>query len=134
MAVEIRRPDTAFSLSPGKKKRPRQFDNQHLAFVRGCSCAVCGRRPVEAAHVRMPSLIDGKRETSTAEKPSDKWVVPLCPEHHREQHSENERAWWAKQGIDPIRLCLALWASTGDEDGAEVILAHARRSALNPKP
>src|SRR5690348_16304256 len=106
MAVEIQRPPTAFSLSPGKKKRPRQFDNQHLAFIRGCSCAVCGARPVEAAHVRMPSLKDGKRETGTAEKPSDKWVVPLCVPHHRAQHAGNEAMWWDDQRIDPIRLCL----------------------------
>ena len=127
MAFEIQRPATAFALSPGdRKKRPRVHDNQHLAFIRGLGCAVCGRRPVEAAHVRMPSEADGKRRVGMAEKPSDKWVVPLCSHHHADQHGENERAWWALKGIDPIRLCLALWASTGDDEAAEVILARAR--------
>ena len=127
MAFEIPRAPSAFALSPGgRKKRPRIHDNQHLNFIRGLGCAVCGRRPVEAAHVRMPSEADGKRGVGTGEKPSDKWVVPQCPEHHRDQHAENEAGWWLRQGIDPIRLCLALWASTGDDEAAETILARAR--------
>jgi hypothetical protein len=29
------------------------------------------------------------------ERPSDRWVIPLCSRHHREQHERgDEKAWW----------------------------------------
>lgn len=50
-----------------------------------------------------------KRPTGLGEKPDDKWAMPLCSEHHREQHSMGEREFWEGYGIDPIRNCLALF-------------------------
>jgi hypothetical protein len=42
-----------------------------------------------------------------AEKPSDKWTLPLCNQHHREQHDHgDELAFWAEYGIDPFALAL----------------------------
>jgi hypothetical protein len=40
------------------------------------------------------------------EKSSDKWALPLCGKHHREQHSMNEREFWASYGIDPFALAM----------------------------
>ena len=69
----------------------------------------------------------GKRETGGAERPSDKWVVPLCRKHHDEQHdSGNEIAWWASKNIDPFGLALALYHASGDDEIAEGILASHR--------
>jgi CRISPR/Cas system endoribonuclease Cas6 (RAMP superfamily) len=47
-----------------------------------------------------------------AEKPDDKWCLPLCRFHHTEQHNRgNELAWWASYGIDPFATAVALYAS-----------------------
>lgn len=126
-AFRIERPATAFALSTGKK-RPREHDDKHLKFIRILPCLVCGRRDVEAAHVRYGDQRYGKRETGKSEKPHDKWTVPLCTAHHREQHDANERTWWVEKGIDPLAIASALWASTGDEAAAELIIKNARRA------
>jgi hypothetical protein len=55
-----------------------------------------------------------------AEKPDDKWTVPLCADHHRTgkgaQHGAGEREWWTGRGIDPLPLCEALAACGTLED------------------
>jgi hypothetical protein len=43
-----------------------------------------------------------------AEKPSDKWALPLCNRHHAEQHSMNELAFWKQYDIDPFMLAITL--------------------------
>ena len=46
-------------------------------------------------------------------KVSDKFTVPICRLHHRELHRRgNERAWWQKQGIEPLAVAAALWKKT----------------------
>lgn len=130
-AFAIRRPDTAFSLSPVKKKRPREHDKDHLDFIRSLPCAVCGARPVHAAHIRMAAARYGKRSTGMQEKPSDKWTVPLCAPHHTDgpdaQHKGAEEAFWERHGIDPFVLAMSLYQSTGDEEAGEIIIREARR-------
>jgi hypothetical protein len=37
-----------------------------------------------------------------AEKPHDKWAVPMCREHHLAQHSMNEMEFWQIHGMDPF--------------------------------
>lgn len=127
MAFEIRRPDTAFALSPGKKKRPRAHAQDHLRFIRSLPCLITGLRPVEAAHIRMAAPSYGKRAVGTGEKPDDRWTVPLDPGKHREQHSMGELGFWIKHDIDPIPVALALWGASGDDEACELILASARR-------
>lgn len=127
MAYAIKRDPEAFSTSPAKgKKRPRQSNDAHLRWIRTLPCVVTGKFPVEAAHVRYAAPAYGKRETGKAEKPDDRWTVPLSPEMHRQQHSSNERAFWETHGIDPCRVALALYAVSGDDEQAAIILRHAR--------
>ena len=46
-------------------------------------------------------------------KVSDKFTVPICRLHHRELHRRgDERAWWDKQGLDPLPFAAALWERT----------------------
>jgi len=46
-------------------------------------------------------------------KVSDRFTVPICRLHHRELHRcGNERAWWQKQGMDPLIIAASLWAKT----------------------
>lgn len=126
----IIRPDTAFSISPAKgQKRPRERNENHLAFIRTLKCCLCGKPGPDPAHIRSASPIYGKRETGAGEKASDKWTVPLCREHHDEQHKAgNELLWWASKGIDPFGLALALHHATGDDEVAEgIIQSHSNR-------
>lgn len=105
-------------------KRPRQHDEKHLSFVRQLPCVICGdNTTTEAAHVRSGNLDYGKHSTGMASKPSDKWAVPLCGRHHREQHECNELAWWSDYRKDPFALCTKLWAVSGDHEMAEEIIA-----------
>jgi len=88
-------------------RSPRSEDPQYLDYLRQQPCCICGdNTTVEAAHLRIGSINDGKRSTGMGEKPSDRWALPLCGEHHREQHSMNELEFWARYGIDPFSLCM----------------------------
>lgn len=101
------------------QRQPRERDNAHLAYVRRLPCAACGKPgPCDAAHLRSGSIQHGKRPTGMAEKPSDRWVTPLCRPCHTQQHSGNELAFWSALGIDPFALCIRLYAdSTGKGRG-----------------
>lgn len=125
------RPDTAFSLSRSKTRRPRIEDGRHLKFVRQLPCCICGtHKQVEAAHVRMVSLAHGKPAAGMQEKPDDRWAVPLCRAHHQDlpdaQHKIGEPVFWKKHGIDPFLLALNLWGATENEEAAETILRETR--------
>lgn len=125
--TQIKRPDTAFRNAPTTgKKRPREHNPNHLAWIRGLPCLITGTRPVDPAHIRYGDERYGKRATGAGEKPHDKYVVPLCRAKHDEQHQNNEREWWAKHGIDPIQVALALWSVSGDDELAEIIINAAR--------
>jgi hypothetical protein len=55
----------------------------HLRWVRSLPCCVPGCHVaigVHAHHVRSASV------AGTGMKPSDRWAVPLCSEHHSEGH------------------------------------------------
>lgn len=125
------RPDTAFSNAPVGKQKKRQRDNDpnHLAWIRTLPCCITGSMPVDPAHVRYADPIYGKRETGKGEKPDDKWVVPLCRAKHDEQHSMNERIFWARHGLDPLRIAAALAMNPGDDEQAFIILREAQSVA-----
>lgn len=106
-------------------KTPRVRDRAHCGFIATLPCIKCfvqfqvATREVHVAHVRFGDPDRGKPPTGMAEKPSDKWTVPLCPTHHlADQHGDNERLFWAKLGVDVIALCEELHASSGDRDSA----------------
>lgn len=81
-------------------------DKHHLDFIRQLECVKCASPHVEAAHLRMGT--DG----GMGMKPSDRWVLPLCSAHHRQQHAMGEPAFWS--GWDPHKLCQDIWFATGD--------------------
>lgn len=91
-----------------RQREPRERDNKRLAWLRTQPCVICGAVNTEAAHIRVGSIGHGKRDTGMAEKPSDKWTLPLCNAHHREQHETAEMAFWKKYGIDPFMLAITL--------------------------
>lgn len=74
-----------------KAKRSSRWRSQaHLNFVRSFHCAVpgCQGMPIEAAHVRNGS------GAGMGEKPSDHFAVPLCRDHHSQQHTIGEVTFW----------------------------------------
>lgn len=91
-----------------RQRQPRERDEKHLEFIRSLPCCICGGIDTEAAHIRTASLAHGKNHTGMQEKPSDKWTLPLCNRHHREQHTMAEMAFWKKYEIDPFMLAMRL--------------------------
>jgi hypothetical protein len=88
-------------------KQPRERDEKYLDYIRQQPCCICGdNTSVEAAHLRVGSLNHGKVDTGMAEKSSDKWALPLCGRHHRQQHGMNELDFWFSYGIDPFALAI----------------------------
>ena len=115
-------PRLAGTVSSPKHRPDRRRSLEHLQFIRGLSCLACARAgPNEAAHVRRGT--DG----AMAEKPSDRFAVPLCAACHARQHRQGELTFWSALGIDPVDRALALWTVSGDRAAAERILFRARQ-------
>ena len=87
---------------------PRRLrDREHVKFVAGHPCLICGRRPADPHHLRFA------QSRALGRKVSDEFTVPLCRGHHREVHRcGDEGAWWAKVGVDPLGVANALWRDT----------------------
>lgn len=77
-----------------------------LQWLRGRRCLAgatdCEGR-MEAAHV------DYAGDKGVGTKVSDKWAVPLCSHHHREQHSVGIRTFETRHGLDLIEAAKAYW-------------------------
>ena len=113
-----------------RQRQPRVHDKAHLEFVSKLPCVITGRGPVQVCHIRFPSMAHDKRQTGKGEKPSDRWVVPMIPEKHAEQHSMAEQAFWEKYGIDPLAVAQLLYACSGDiQEGLKVIRLARRTGA-----
>lgn len=109
----------------------RAHDDPHLDFIRSLPCVCCGNNiQTEAAHLRSDNLEFGKRSTGMQQKPSDMWTLPLCSQHHRDQHAGNEKNFWGNHGINPWVLALSLFAASGDPELAHEVISrqvtHAR--------
>lgn len=114
-------------------KDPRQHDPAHLDYIRTLPCVCCMNCiETEAAHIRYSDARAGKVNAGVGAKPHDRWTVPLCGKHHREQHAAgNERKWWEGIGIDPIYLAMSLYSVSGDQDrGLKIIYAWQPKNYL----
>ena len=82
---------------------------QDLRFVASQPCAICGRSPSHAHHVRHP------QSRGLGLKVSDEFTVPLCATHHHQIHTTGkEREWWQQRNIDPLIIASALWQQSRD--------------------
>lgn len=121
----------------GLARHPRVHAPAYLAFVRTLPCVVSGEFPVEAAHVRYGDALRGKRHTGAAEKPDDRWVVPLHPREHRDQHAHGEREWWAERRIDPLLVAALIFSAfhADDDIAARAVCMAAKNGFLcDPVP
>jgi hypothetical protein len=92
---------------PAHPEPRRARDREHLKFVAGHPCLICGRRPADPHHLRFA------QSRALGRKVSDEYTVPLCRGHHREVHRcGDEPAWWAKLGLDSLGVANALWRET----------------------
>jgi len=101
---------------------------KHRDYIRSLPCCCCGNNiETQCAHVRFADPRAAKPITGMGRKPGDEWTTSLCNRHHAEQHDGgDERAFWKRQGIDPVFLALALWHVSGDYEAGCQIVAHAR--------
>jgi hypothetical protein len=68
-------------------------------------------------------------------KVSDRFTVPICRLHHRELHRRgNERAWWHRQGIDPLVIAADLWGRTHAIEAAAAATAGDETAKFNGRP
>ena len=82
----------------------RHRSKEHLRYVAEQPCAICGRSPSHAHHVRFA------QSKGLALKVSDEFTVPLCAIHHSENHSTgDERRWWQRHKIDPLAIARRMW-------------------------
>jgi hypothetical protein len=82
------------------RKKSSRSCAAHRAWVRRHRCSVpgCRARPIECAHIRCGT--DG----GLGLKPSDKWCVSLCRDHHLEQHQIGEQAFEEKYSLELLSL------------------------------
>lgn len=71
-------------------KHPPVRDRAYLDSVREMDCVICGASPCDPAHIRH-GLGGGM-----GMKPGDDLVLPLCHQHHRQQHEIGELNFWAR--------------------------------------
>lgn len=95
----------------GVKPRPakvRAGDNPiHREWIRSLPCCVPGcREPSVCAHVRQNS------GGGMGMKPHDRWTVPLCDKHHKEQHAVSHKAFDTAHHLDLRALAIRLAAKS----------------------
>lgn len=100
----------------------------HRRFVAGLVCCACGAAGCQAAHIRHNT------GGGMGLKPSDVWVVPLCPRCHGVQHNAAELKFWERQfGIERIKdLAATLYAFTGDREECLQMVRHYRNGYILP--
>lgn len=133
MALQIKKPATAFSRQPVSKDSGRREDPQYLDWIRQLPCVITGRMPVEAAHISYAEPKYGKLGRGKGRKEDDAWAVPLHHSMHYEQHRMNERKFWDAYGIDPCIVAMALRVAYPSIERATLVLEHSRRTAARAK-
>jgi hypothetical protein len=113
----------------GKVKPGR--DEKHLALIRQLPCLKCGKSPCDAAHVKV-AVFEHDKKPGTP-KQDDKWTLPLCHDHHMEQHSQGENEFWARLKIDPIGVCLTLKMASGLEEMQRIVRIVRARCSVSTR-
>ena len=106
----------------------RKRNEKHLRFIRTLPCIRClENTTVEAAHIRKADARIAKPITGVAIKPDDRFVLPLCGRHHREEQRLGEGGFWTEKD-DPILWALAIYSVSEDAEEAERIIHAAIQS------
>ena len=125
------------STEPKRNRKPaksaRNTDDKHLAAVRRLPCLSCDNDPARvAAHVRMSA--PGKPNAGVGCKPGDEWSLPLCDDCHTRrpdaQHNVGEPDFWARLGLDPLKICADLAAVSPDVPKMRNVIHRAKEARL----
>jgi hypothetical protein len=117
----------------GQMMRAKEFiarEPVYVARLRALPClGGCGMSPAgEAHHVKISSGALGKR-LAMGRQPADRWAVPLCPDCHRTNadalHRVGEALFWQLKGINPLLVCVRLYAAKADPDRMRSIIMAA---------
>jgi len=92
---------------------------KHLMYVASKPCVICAGIYVQSAHIRYSGAGMGM-------KPCDVFTVPLCIEHHREQHTKNEKMFWILYAINPIARAIGLALESPDKKVRERVYEYFR--------
>lgn len=110
-----------------RQRMPRIENEKHRRFIAGLGCILCGREDTQAAHISYADLSVAKPYTAMNSKADDCFIVPLCVEHHAQQHAHgNERDWWGMSGLDPVKIALRLYSVSGDPMRAQEVMNATR--------
>jgi hypothetical protein len=114
-------------------KVPRVKDARHLAAIRELPCLVCGRSPSDAAHVRIGHTAE-TRTQGMGRKPADDQAVPLCHQHHMEEHT-GPKTFWGRLGLDPVEIARELYQVSPDITAMKLVLMRVYSTpAFTPPP
>ena len=121
-------------LTIGQPRRIRC--KEHLRYVATQPCAICGRTPSHAHHIRYA------QPRGLGLKVSDEFTVPLCAIHHRDIHTTTkEREWWQERKIDPLMIARVLWResrqstlATAEADNSATGLPASQTTSTVEKP
>ena len=113
-------------LTIGEPRRIRC--KEHLRYVASQPCAICGRVPSHAHHIRYA------QSRGLGLKVSDEFTVPLCAIHHRDLHTTTkERAWWQQQKMDPLIIARALWQESRSRNNGSAEAANSLEVGAKPE-
>lgn len=104
---------------PKVPERPRDgMSPTHEKNVSALPCVICGRPEpyvtVDPHHLQR-SLPANERGTSR--RAADRYLIPLCREHHKAAESGgDDESWLVEQGIQGRDVAAELWSRRGDPE------------------
>ena len=107
-------------------KVPKIRSVKHRKFIASLPCVCCGRRDVQAAHIRSGN------GAGVGLKSGDDCTLPLCAPRsfedkgcHAKQHHIGEVKFWSEYGGIEQATALAknIYAVSGDENAALILIA-----------
>ena len=116
---------------PSAQLRRPGNDPAHLDLIRRMQCTLCtALSRIDPHHLKSAAAA---RERAFGRRSTDRWALPLCRFHHDEVEragARGEQAYFAKSGIDPCVLAVALFNSTGDLSRMGMILMAHKQLAI----
>lgn len=98
-------------------KVARVRSRRHLDWIATLPCSVPGCLPRHRETVVPHHLTCSPEPKARGLKSGDNWTLPLCAAVHHGpgiagslHDAGDERAWWARHGLDPIAICERLAA------------------------
>jgi hypothetical protein len=117
------------TMALARMMRAKEFNERdavYMARLRTLPCIGCGRDHAgEAHHVKLSSGVLGK-SLAMGRRPADRWSLPHCPDCHRSGpralHKIGEAPYWQLKRINPLLLCVRLYAAKADPDKMRAIV------------